>query len=294
MQRFTTYLMVITAAVFWGANFNLAVPVVAEMHPFVAGATRYLLAAAVMLMIMCWRRECIPLRYARQYVLLGVVGVFGFNLLFFLGMQTTSAVNGALIMALNPLLTSIVALVLLSDRPSLRQLLAYPVGFAGVGVVVLGGGAALHAAIGDVYIFGASLAWAFYNVLLRKHMPSDVSGIASTAAIMSAGALALTAVAVLAGKPFIVPSVHAGSALLVMTLGGGVLAYLFWNVGVAKLGAAQAAIFLNLVPVASMLIAVFEGHPPNHAQWLGGLLVIGAVLFASAGFAGKSSVASAS
>ena len=51
MQLFTTYLMTAIAAMFWGANFNLAKPVVAEMHPYVAGATRYLIAAAIMLLI---------------------------------------------------------------------------------------------------------------------------------------------------------------------------------------------------------------------------------------------------
>jgi drug/metabolite transporter (DMT)-like permease len=66
-----------------------------------------------------------------------------------------------------------------------------------------------------------------------------------------------------------------------MTLCGGVLAYLFWNASIAKLGASQAAIFLNLVPVASLAIAAFEGIPPTQTQLLGGAVVIGAVTFAS-------------
>ena len=57
--------------------------------------------------------------------------------------------------------------------------------------------------------------------------------------------------------------------------------YLFWNVGIAKLGPARAAIFMNLVPVASMVIAAFSGAPPNHAQLLGDALVIGAVTFSA-------------
>jgi hypothetical protein len=38
---------------------------------------------------------------------------------------------------------------------------------------------------------------------------------------------------------------------------------------------------LNLVPVASMVIAAFSGAPPNRAQLLGGALVIGAVTFSA-------------
>jgi drug/metabolite transporter (DMT)-like permease len=281
LSLFITYLLTAFAAIFWGANFNLAKPVVAEMHPYVAGASRYLIAAAIMLMITQFRGDGVPLRHIRTYVILGLVGVFGFNLFFFLGMQSTSAVNGALIMALNPLLTSLLAYALLSQQPSFRQMLAFPIGLIGVGIVVLGAGAHVHIAVGDVLIFAASLSWAFYNVLVRKLMPKDTSGIASTAAIMTVGALALTAVALISGEKFIMPSLHAGSALLMMSVGGGVLAYIFWNASIAKLGVAQAAIFLNLVPVASMIIAAFEGIPPNTAQLIGGVLVIGAVTFAS-------------
>ena len=278
---FKTYFLTAFAAIFWGANFNLARPVVTEMGPYIAGASRYLMAAAIMLLITKYRGERVPIRYLRTYIILGLVGVFGFNLFFFLGMQTTSAVNGALIMALNPLVTAVIGFFILKDRPSNRQMLAFPIGIIGVAIVVLGAGAHLRVSTGDIFIFFANVSWAFYNVLVRKLMPKDVSGIASTAGIMTVGALALTAVALIAGEKFIVPSLHASSALLIMTICGGVLSYLFWNAGIAKLGPAKAAIFLNLVPVTSIVIAAFEGLPPNLAQMLGTVIVIVAVTFST-------------
>ena len=282
---FKTYLLTAAAAIFWGANFNLAKPVVAEMGPYIAGASRYILAAAIMLLIMSFQRERVPLRYFKTYLILGIVGVFGFNLFFFLGMQSTSAVNGALIMALNPLLTAIIAFFILKETPNSRQLLAFPIGIIGVAIVVLYSDAAsntsLRISLGDAYIFVANLSWALYNVLVKKLMPKDVSGIATTAGIMSIGAIALTLVALAHGDTFIVPSLHAGSALLVMSIGGGVLSYLFWNAGIAKLGTAKAAIFLNLVPVTSIVIATFEGIPPNVTQIFGAIIVIGAVTYST-------------
>lgn len=281
MPLLTTYLLTALTAIMWGANFNLAKPVLAELAPIVAAADRYLIAAVIMLALTFLRRERVPLRYFGIYTKLGLIGVFGFNFFFFLGMKTASPVNGALIMALNPLVTSLLAALILKERPTARQLWAFPAGLLGVGIVVLGAGAQVHVAYGDLLIFTANLAWAFYNVYVRKLMPKDVSGIASTAGIMSVGALGLTIVALISGESFTMPGLHAGSALLAMSVGGGVLAYLFWNMAITKLGAARAAIFLNLVPVASMVIAAFNGAPPNHAQLLGGLLVLGAVTFAS-------------
>lgn len=281
MPLLKTYLLTALAAIFWGANFNLAPPVIAEMGPYIGGASRYLLAAAIMLLISYFRGESVPLRYIKIYILLGLVGVFGFNLFFFLGMETTSAVSGALIMALNPLLTAVIAFFILSDRPSRRQMLAFPVAIIGVAIVVLGAGAQLRVSTGDIYILIANLSWAFYNVLVRKLMPTDVSGIASTAGIMTVGAIALTLVAIISGEQFIMPTMHAGGALLVMTVAGGVLAYIFWNAGITKLGPSKAAIFLNLIPVTTIAIAALGGVLPNLAQITGAVVVIGAVMFSS-------------
>lgn len=281
MGNINTYLMATMAAVFWGANFNLAKPVVAEMGPYVVGASRYILAAAIMLLLTQIRKENIPLRYLRTYLTLGIVGVFGFNLFFFLGMETTSAINGALIMALNPLLTAILAYLIMNDRPSKRQMIAFPIGVAGVAIVVLGAGAHLKISIGDIYIFVANLSWALYNVLVRKMMPNDVSGIANAAGIMTVGAMALSLAAIMHGGSFVVPTATTGASLIMMAVGGGVLAYLFWNASIAKLGSSKAAIFMNLVPVTSMVIATIESIPPNHAQILGAILVISAVTFSS-------------
>ena len=281
MGLFGTYLLTALAAIFWGANFNLAKPVVAELPPYLAGASRYLMAAAIMLIITGYRRERIPSQHLRVYVILGLMGVFGFNLFFFLGMQSTSATNGALIMAINPLLTSVLAYVFLRQKPNYRQVAGFPIGVTGVAIVVLGAGAHVHVESGDLLIFVANLSWAFYTVFARKLMPKDTSGIASTTGIMTVGALALTTVALISGERFAMPSWHAGGALLLMTVFGGVLAYLFWNASIARIGASQSAIFLNLVPVASMVIAAFEGMPPTQTQLIGGALVIGAVTFAS-------------
>ncbi len=281
MSVIITYLLLALAAIFWGANFNFAGMLVAEMHPFVAAAYRFIIAAGVMLLIVLVRRERIPLKYLRIYVILGLVGICGFNLLFFIGMQTTSAVNGALIMGLNPLLTSLLAYFVLKQTPNRFQLIAFPVGLIGVAVVILGGGAHLQVSQGDWFVLAACLAWGGYNVLARKMIPKDVSGVASTAGIMTVGALTLTLIVFLSGQHFIIPSPNARAALLVMSVLGGVLSYIFWNAGIAKVGSAQAAIFMNLVPVTSMIIAAMEGQAPTHAQLLGGLLVIGAVSFAS-------------
>jgi drug/metabolite transporter (DMT)-like permease len=282
MQTRATYALLAATAVMWGANFNLSKHILIDLHALVAGAARFDIAAVAMLAISAIRGQRLPLiRHGAAYATLGLVGIAGFNVLFFYGMQMTSAVNGALIMALNPLLTALLAYALKVHRPDTRQLVAFPIGAAGVAVVVLGGGARLQIGDGDILMLAGNLCWAFYNVLVGKLLPRDVGGLANTTGLMLAGAIALTLATVLVGAPVTAPGSDALGSLLIMSLGGTVLAYLLWNDGIARLGAARTALFLNLVPVSSMAISAFEGRPPTWVQLAGGAIVIGAVSLAS-------------
>ena len=286
MNATLVYPLVALSALFWGANFALAGPVLADLPPLWAAALRFALGTTLMLGLVAWRSEDLiaPLRrHAKVYALLGAVGIGGFNLLFFFALQTTSAANGALIMATNPLLTTLLAAVLLGEASSRRQLAALPVALIGVVVVISGGDlhrlTNLQVARGDLLMIGADVMWAFYNILVRRYLPSG-SALANTTLVMAAGMLLLLAVAMGSSESVHLPSIKAGMALLTMAVGGTVLAYLFWNIGIARLGASRASLFLNLVPVFAMLVGALLGTVPSEVQIIGGLLVIGAVSIA--------------
>jgi len=273
------------AAVFWGANFNLAAPVLADLPPLEAAAGRFTLAALIMVAITLWRREGLAMlatarRHGGALSLLGLVGIAGFNLLFFDAMRTTSAVNGALVMATNPLLTALLAAVSLGEKPSARQIQALPLALAGVAVVILGGGREAGAiGIGDLEMLGADLAWAAYNVLSRRLMPAGAQ-FANVTVVMAAGAAVLLVAAGIDGATLALPGPKASAALLAMAGLGSVLAYLFWSQAIARIGAGRTALFMNVVPVAATLIATLGGAWPSGAQLAGGGLVIASVVYA--------------
>lgn len=277
-----TVLLVLLAAFFWGANFVLGGYVLRDLAPLWAAALRFLLGALLMFAYSFLQQEpLLPLvrAHAPRYALLGVTGIVGFNLFFFFGLQYTSANNAALIMATNPLLTTLLAAALLREQLSARHILALPVALLGVAVVVTQGHGTDTRSLtrGDLLMLAADACWALYNVLSRRYMPVQGSALANTTWVMAAGALVLAAVALASGEPLTGLGATAGGALAVMVVGGTVLAYLFWTTGIARLGAARAAIFLNLVPVAAMAVGSLLGQMPTHTQMLGGLLVLGAV-----------------
>jgi drug/metabolite transporter (DMT)-like permease len=280
------YLLVTTSAFFWGANFVLAGPILADLPPLWAAALRFLAGAGLMLAVARWQGEDLwrlARRHGWVYLLLGLVGIAAFNVLFFHAMKTTSADNGALIMATNPLLTTLLAAVSLGERASARHLSALPVALAGVAVVISHGDlsrlSGLQIAEGDLLMLAANLTWALFNVLTRRLMPQG-SPVANTALMMAAGAAILVAAALAGSAPFALPGTRAALALAVMAVGGTVLAYLFWGMGIRRLGAGRTSLFLNLVPVFAMLLGGVLGDPPTAAQIAGGLLVLAGVMLA--------------
>ncbi len=288
MGNTNLYLLVTTAVFFWGANFPLAGFVLSDLPPLWAAALRFVLGAALVFAIAGARREKIlaPLsRHFGTYLMLGVVGIVAFNIFFFYALRYTSANNAALIMGTNPLFTAVLAALILREQITLRHLIALPVALGGVAIVVtqgkLGSLAALNLSIGDALMLGADLFWALYNVLCRRHMPAG-SALVNNGWIMTAGAAVLLAVALGSGAPLAPLGAKASAAMTVMTIGGTVLAYLFWNAGLARLGAARTALFINLVPVFAMLVGAVFGTSPTPAQLAGGLLVLGGVMIAMA------------
>ena len=84
------YLMLIGFAVFTGATFNLAKYSVHYFSAANAAAWRFGIAALVMVLILGFLKQIkgkIIKAHWKIYILLGIIGIFGFNTFFFLGMK---------------------------------------------------------------------------------------------------------------------------------------------------------------------------------------------------------------
>jgi len=73
----------------------------------------------------------------------------------------------------------------------------------------------------------------------------------------------------------------AWGAILFMALFTSVLGYLWWNKGMATIGASNTSLFFNLVPVVTMILSILTGALITLPQAIGTCLVILGVLTAS-------------
>jgi drug/metabolite transporter (DMT)-like permease len=281
-----TYILLVGATAFWGANFVVGKQAVGVLAPLTVGAWRFIVAALCMSVIWLLRetptwptiRRSLPI-----YTLLGLVGIFGFNALLFVGLKNTSPVNASLVMALNPLMTALLSAVLVRERLRRPHALGALVSLAGVLLVLTGGSLAqlAHVSRGDLLVFGASVCWALYAILGRK-WARESSPLTLSTWTMAVGALCFVPFAPLG---HVAASGHqlllAGAAIAFMAVGGSVLAYLWWVQAVARLGASTTALFFNLVPVWTLLLTLFAGAHVTLVQLGGTVLVLGGVSLAT-------------
>lgn len=109
------------------------------------------------------------------------------------------------------------------------------------------------------------------------------SSLETTAYPMLIGAAALIAISLFTGTSAENASHPPGAwgAILFMALCTTVLGYLWWNVGIKKIGAGKTSLFFNLVPVVTMIISAMTGVAVTASQLFGVVFVILGVLTAS-------------
>ncbi|WP_462410791.1 DMT family transporter [Neobacillus sp. Marseille-QA0830] len=285
------YAMLLGFAVFTGATFNLAKFSVEYFSAASAAAWRFGIAAVVMVLVLGIRKNIrwsMIRKYGALYSILGVIGIFGFNAFFFIGMKSTSPLNGALIMAANPLLTSILAYFILGNPLTKRQVMGIVFGLIGVVLVLTHGSweviKTLSLSKGDFLVLLGNVCWALYGVLGRKYLKGS-SSMETTTYTMMVGAACLVGLSVFLPGTEPLPSVPlaAWGAILFMAVFTSVLGYLWWNKGMERIGASKTSLFFNLVPVVTMILSVLTGTPVSISQLLGTVLVITGVLV-STGF----------
>jgi drug/metabolite transporter (DMT)-like permease len=291
------YLKLVLTTFFWGGTFVAARFAVREAPPFFAASSRFLIAAFALLMLTAWqaRREGerfpvpVNLRQCAGLFSLGLTGVFLYNAIFFTGLRFTTATNGALIVAINPLLTAVLSALWLRERVAPMQAVGLLCSLCGVATVIAKGSLAALASLsfnaGDLIMLGAPLCWALYSILGKKVL-NRFTPLAATAYAALFGAALLVPAAVaehaVKGGPWPRFSWLGWLAILQLALLGTVVGFVWWYQGVKSIGTARAAAFVNLVPVfGALLAALFLRERILPAQLFGGGLVVLGVYWGS-------------
>ncbi|MGQ0619874.1 MAG: DMT family transporter [Panacagrimonas sp.] len=219
-------------------------------------------------------------------LLMAATGIVGYQGLLYQALHTTGAFNAALINALAPLVTALLAWAVHGTRLSLAAYAGILLSIIGV-VVILSGGdrerlLALRFGAGDLLILVAVLLWAVYSLAGREVMRSG--SVIGTTALATGLALPLSLPWALIEHSWASVEWTAGvwGGLIYVAVFASVVAMLAWNRAVNLAGAAHAAAAMNMMPLYALASSVFLLHEPFHLyQGVGGALVIAGCLWAT-------------
>ncbi|MFW5730280.1 MAG: DMT family transporter [Desulfonatronovibrionaceae bacterium] len=251
------YFKLLLTAMFWGGTFAAGRIVSQHLSPYSAAFLRFCIASACLLYLVRKFEGSLP-RVNRfqviQVILLGMTGVFAYNVFFFTGLQTVQAGRAAVIVATNPIFIALLAALLFKEKLSVYKISGILLSVSGA-VLAITRGQPFHLlsqviSPGDLAIAGCVASWAVYSIL-GKYSMTSLSPHAAVAYSCVAGTLALFFPAAsqdlftnITSLPLTV-----WGCLIYLGYFGTVLGFTWYYQGVKSIGPSRASVFINFVPL---------------------------------------------
>jgi drug/metabolite transporter (DMT)-like permease len=285
------YLLLTLTTLFWSGNMVLGRAIRADIPPMTLAFWRWAIALALVLPLALphlrsqWPQLC---KGWKPVLILGVLGVGGYNTLAYVALQYTAATNAVLLNSFIPIAT--IALSWLFLKKHLRRIegIGVVLSFVGVATIVLRGDmttlASLSFNVGDLWMLGAVLVWAIYTIGLQWR-PAGVHPMLMLAAFTTVGVIVLAplyAWEMASGRHI---NLHWGSfaSLLYVGIFPSFLGYIFYNRAVGEVGASKASLFIHLMPVfGTILSAIFLDEIPHWYHYAGIALIFAGIWLTTA------------
>ena len=281
------------AAVSWGAMFPVAHAAFKHIDPFYFTIIRYGSVTIILVAILLWKEGKQAFRFEGKGLHLWFFGTMAFtvyNLFIFWGedlLGEPGVMVASIMESLMPMISIVIVWMIFKQRPHLFTLLCVLVSFIGAVLVITKGdikaflGATDHF-IPSMLILIAVVGWVIYTMggsefrgwsALRYSTLSCLLG-TITAIVITVGATLFGYISVPSVDDIKAVSPH----LLFMIIFPGVIALLGWNIGVSILSPLNGLLFINFVPVTTLLISIFQGNHVTMFDFLGTVFIIVSLL----------------
>lgn len=215
-------------------------------------------------------------------VKIGALGVLNPGIAYALGLTALAQIDASvsvIIWATEPVLIVLLAFAFLHERIHLRSVLCLATAMAGVALIV-GAPSVAGSLVGVALTFVSVLTCALYSILLRRMNLKD--GTLPVVFVQQTSALAFAVVVFLAMEGVSWDPMDATGLQVTCAVASGAfyygVAFLLYVAGLRRTSAAQAGMFLTLIPVFGLLFsALLLGEAMDARQVIGSLVVIGSM-----------------
>ena len=288
MKRTLTYLLISLSVIFWGISFILTKELfISEQHMTVTIliALRLAIATLVMFPLMALSRKLEPIKRGdiKWFALLALCEPFIYHLCETSGVQLVSGSLASVVIATIPLFVPFGMWFAYRKRIGVPLIIGVVLSFGGVFILIAGGDSLDGNAKGLLFLAGAVAIAVVYTLLLVKivdrYRPLTITTWQNLIGLI----YFLPLVLIFDGDQLPLLSYSPKMLLILLTLGicCSTLAYAFYNLGVRVLGASEACIFNNAIPIFSLIAAVIIGQESfSWIKILGIVVVISGVILA--------------
>jgi drug/metabolite transporter (DMT)-like permease len=254
----------VLCTIFWAGAFIAGKLSAPHIPPFTLTFLRFVFATLILyFVIKAGGKKIARLTKADIPVFLftGIVGMFGYHVFFFNALKYTTAISSSIIGATNPIITAILSYFFLKDRMSYKRVIGIALSFVGVFLTLTNANISTITKLsfnhGDLLMLVAVFMWAAYGVYSKKVM-------------YRYSPLTLTFYSFLFCTIFLIPFViyekpwtliptipsYSYAAVLYMSIFPSVIGYLVQQMSIKAIGPGKTSIFINLVPVFSIILSV--------------------------------------
>jgi len=176
LKNIKAHLALFSVALIYGANYTIAKEVLDPGHVKPIGfiALRVIAAFLLFSIVNLFSvKEKIEKSDWKLIFLCAVTGVFVNQISFFTGLKMTTAIHGALILTITPIIVLLAAALLLNESITKTKILGILIGMTGAAYLILAGSSInfkTEQITGDLLILVNAVFYGFYLVLVRKLM----------------------------------------------------------------------------------------------------------------------------
>jgi len=281
-----TYIKLIFTTVFWGGTFIAGKLLSQNVDPYSAAFLRFLMASFFLIFLTIRIEGSLPkLKPDKIFIifLLGLSGIFSYNLFFFSGLKYIQANQASLIIATSPIFITLSSILFFKESLNLSKTVGLCLSFTGALIVISNGNffnvLNLRLEKGELLIFGCVASWVAYSILGKKAM-NDFSPIASVCYSSIAGTILLFFPALYKGVFSNIFSYNPAEWASLFYLGffGTALGFSWYYAGIKQIGPMKAGVFINFVPISAIILAfLILKEPLTISLIIGAILVIAGV-----------------
>ena len=197
----------------------------------------------------------------------GVLGLFGYHALYFMALKSAPAVEASLINYLWPVLIVLFASLLPGETLRLNHALGVVLGFAGVLLLLLGGGALtldVRYLGGYLLALACAVIWALYSVNSRRFQAAPTLLIGAFCGVTAL----LSLLCHLLFEQTVLPAPTAWLPIVLLGLGPVGLAFFAWDYGVKRGNIKVLGALSYLAPLLSSVLLIAFGQAQFHIRIL--------------------------